>query len=89
MGKSYSTEKKTEDIVIAQNGANDATNSHFTQKIDMVISIGAIVIVLVILYVMHKKCMHRIRKVVKQEISAGRTDNVQQIQQQALPRQMV
>lgn len=92
MGKTYSTEKRNEEVIIAQNGANDATHSHFEQQMEKYgtsISIVVMVIILAIIYIVYKKCIQRVRKVVRQEVAAGRSDNYPHHQQQALPRQMV
>lgn len=93
MGKTYSTEKKTEEIIIAQNGANDATNSHFEQQVEkygMAMSAVTILIIIAILYLVYKKCIQRARKVIRKEMAAAHNNQISPQQlQQALPRQMV
>lgn len=70
MGKSYS---KTEEIVIAQNGANSASTSSLEQKIEMYgITIITILIILflIALTCVYKNCNKGVRKWARKELAA-------------------
>lgn len=73
MGKSYSVEKKSEEVIIAQNGANGATTSQFEQNLEKYGTLATVLVVLIIIYViyiLHKKCKQDTRKMLQKEMSA-------------------
>lgn len=66
-------EKKEEKIVIAQNGANDATNSHWEQKIEIygIISVSLISIILIFgIFLVYKRCNRSVKKWARKELSS-------------------
>ena len=92
MGKTYSTDKKT-DVIIAQKGANKATNSHYSQRMEIIFHIIVILIVIAIIYIhTYKKCIDPIRKVTAQAMEMSNPQPLQQVQSLQhipSPRQMV
>lgn len=89
MGKTYSIEKKTEEVIIAQNGANSATNSHYEQTVEkygIVIIIIAAVLGICILYVVFKKCKMGTKKMLRKEMAVWHSTNSLPLAQQAQPR---
>lgn len=89
MGKTYSVEKKTEEVIIAQNGANSATNSHFEQTIEkygIVIMLIAAVLSIYILYMVYKRCKQGTQKMLRKEMAVWHSTTSLPMAQQAQPR---
>lgn len=93
MGKSYSVEKKSEEVIIAQNGANSATTSQLEQNLE---KYGTIAIVIVLLcgiylvFVLYKKCKQDTRKILQKDMAVWHsTMSLQVAPQQAQPRHHV
>lgn len=86
MGKSYS---KSEEIIIAQNGANNANQSSVEQKLELYGAVVASVLVLLILFAMCflcKKCKKGATNWAKKElITVMSTSQIDKIGQQQTP----
>lgn len=88
MGKTYSVEKKTEEIVIAQNGANEATTSHIEQilpRVELILTIIGIIITIYAAYRVFKKCKQGTRKMLNKEMSVWHSANNIAMGQQQMP----
>lgn len=74
MGNNKSVEEKREEkIVIAQNGANDASNSHWEQKIEVygLVTISLISILLILsAFLLYKRCNRSVKKWARKELSS-------------------
>lgn len=66
-----SKQSKTEEIVIAQNGANDVDYSSIEQKLErhgMIVTTTIIIIMLVIGFVIYKKCRNVTGKWIRNQV---------------------
>lgn len=93
MGKTYSVEKKTEEVIIAQNGANNASNSHYEQTIEkygLIIFGIAIIIAIYITYRMFKRCKQGAQKILRKEMTVWHSNlNIPMAQQMTQPQHTV
>lgn len=75
MGKTYSIEKKEEEVIIAQNGANHASTSNLEIKMEtltiLITVIGVLMCVAVIIWA-YKKCTDRTGKVLRKHLDGFR-----------------
>lgn len=65
MGKTYSVEKKSEELIIAQNGANGASTSHMEYKLEILgIAVTAIAVIfcMVCILTVYKLCVHKTKR---------------------------
>lgn len=90
MGKTYSVEKKTEEVIIAQNGANNASNSHIEQTIEKYGWIVLVILAAIVIYysyMIHQKCKKNIKKMLQKEMTVWHSSaNLPVAQQQPQPR---
>lgn len=66
-------EKKEETVVIAQNGANNARNEHWEEKIEIygIVTISLIAIILIFsIFILYKRCNRGIKKWARRELNS-------------------
>lgn len=79
MGTTYSIEKKQEEVVIAQNGANQASTSHMEYKLEVmgiIISVMAAIICITLVFIVCKVCANKTKRLLRQELSALQNNSV-------------
>ncbi|CAG4993587.1 unnamed protein product [Colias eurytheme] len=88
MGKTYSVEKKDEEIVIAQNGANHATASNTDFKLEVLsvtVTVMAVILFVLCAILIYKVCVIRARKMLRKELNCSQGTDLSVISQHRLP----
>lgn len=79
MGKSYSVQKKEEEVIIAQNGANQASTSNLEIKMETLMTLVTVMGVLMCVaaaVLAYKKCTDRTGKVLRKQLDTFRAASV-------------
>lgn len=79
MGKTYSVEKKEEEVIIAQNGANQATTSKLEMKLEtmtIMMTVMAVIIGVALAVAAYKICRHGTGRALRKELDAFKAANL-------------
>lgn len=72
MGKTYSVEKKQEEVIIAQNGANGASTEHLETRIEtygLVITAMGVILLVLFIFCGCKMVMNKSQKWIKKQLA--------------------
>lgn len=79
MGTTYTIEKKQEEVVIAQNGANQASTSHTEYNLEVLgimVSVMAAIMCIAFVLTVCKVCANKTKSLLRQELSAFQNNSV-------------
>lgn len=79
MGKSYSVEKKEEEVIIAQNGANHASATHMEHKLEVLgtlVIMMAVIICLACVITVYKVLVNKTKRILRRELCASQNASV-------------
>ncbi|CAF4927613.1 unnamed protein product [Pieris macdunnoughi] len=87
MGKTYSMEKKEEEVIIAQNGANQGSTTHMEFKLEVLgimVTVMLFIIFIACAVAVYKVCVYKTKRMLRRELMcASQNVSASVTQQQA------